>query len=212
MKRGRFISLEGGEGAGKSSQSKLLQSALLERGLEVIETREPGGSPGAEEIRNLLVIGAADRWDATTEILLHFAARRDHVVKTIEPGLARGQWVVCDRFTDSTMAYQGYAQGLGRDAVIALQTNVIDGLTPDLTLILDLPVETGLARALERGDADRYERMGAAFHRRLREGYLDIARREPDRCVLVDARGDLDAVHRDILGAVHERLGLPGRD
>ncbi len=208
-RRGRFITIEGGEGAGKSTQARRLEAALRARGLAVLRTREPGGSPGAEEIRRLLVDGAPGRWDAMTEALLHFAARRDHIRATLGPALARGDWVVCDRFVDSTMAYQGYAQGLGREAVERLAALVVGDLRPDLTLILDLPPETGLARACARsaaGGDDRYERMGAAFHGRLREAFLDIARRAPERCVVIDATADPDTVERAILAAVEARL------
>lgn len=210
--RGHFITLEGGEGAGKSTQQKRLAAWLAENGVSVIQTREPGGSPGAEEIRQLLVTGEAGRWDALTETLLHFAARRDHVVRTIEPALARSDWVVCDRFADSTMAYQGYGHGLGRATVEALYRQVLADLAPDLTLILDLSVEEGLARAKSRAveasaAEDRYESMDIAFHERLRDGFHDIARQEPDRCKLIDASGDADEVAERVRQAVVERFG-----
>jgi dTMP kinase len=207
--RGKFITLEGGEGAGKSTQQRRLAGWLRDSGLRVVETREPGGSPGAEEIRRLLVTGAAGRWDPMTELLLIFAARRDHLLRTIEPALSSGTWVVCDRFVDSTMAYQGYAQGLGRDAVATLQSLVAGALQPDLTLILDLPVEQGLARARSRaGSEDRYEKMDADFHARLHAAFHDIAAREPARCLLVDAGGDEAAVAARLQAAVSERLGV----
>lgn len=209
MARGKFITLEGGEGAGKSTQAALLAEGLRGAGLEVHTTREPGGSPGAEEIRALLVTGAPGRWDAASEALLHFAARRDHVLKVIEPKLAAGTWVVSDRFADSTMAYQGYAQGLGREAVQALHDLTLGGFAPDLTLILDLPVELGLGRAAARRDGeDRYERLGPDFHAKLREAFHDIARREPARCVLVDATGEVEAVQATLRAALGTRLGL----
>jgi dTMP kinase len=207
---GRFVTLEGGEGAGKTTHARRLAEALRARGPEVVVTREPGGTPGGEEIRRLLVDGVADRWDPLTEALLHFAARREHVRRCIRPALARGAWVVSDRFTDSTMAYQGYGHGLGRAPVEALAALTLDGLHPDLTLVLDLPVDEGLARAGGRGGAEaRYERMAVAFHERLRAGFLEIARAEPDRCVVIDARRDPDEVAGAILAAVAERLGLP---
>ncbi|MCH8111540.1 MAG: dTMP kinase [Proteobacteria bacterium] len=210
---GRFITFEGGEGAGKSTQLARLCGVLHERGLEVVGTREPGGSPGAEAIRELLVRGETGRWDAVTETLLHCAARRDHFIQTIEPALARGAWVLCDRFADSTMAYQGHGHALGREAVEAVTGLVVGETKPDLTIILDLPVEAGLARAHERGHADRsaedrYERMGVAFHVRLREGFLDIARREPERCVIVDAAMDVETVAEAVWRAAVERLNL----
>ncbi len=206
MSRGRFITLEGGEGAGKSTQVRHLASWLAERGIETVTTREPGGSPGAEAIRALLVSGETDRWDAVTETMLHFAARRDHLRVTVLPALERGAWVISDRFADSTRAYQGIVQGAGKDVVERLYDLAVGDLRPDLTLVLDLPVATGLARAAERGGENRYERMGAAFHERLRTAFLEIAAAEPERCVVVDADGPLDAISGRIAAAVSERL------
>jgi dTMP kinase len=208
MARGRFITLEGGEGAGKSTQAALLAEALEAAGIRTVVSREPGGSDGAEEIRHLLVDGSVDRWDAMTETLLHFAARRDHLVKTVWPALQGGRWVVCDRFADSTMAYQGYGHGLGRSPVQALYDLTVGDFRPDLTLIMDLPVDVGLARASQRqGAEDRYERMDRTFHGRLREAFLEIARTEPERCVLIDADDAIEAVQGRIRIAVKERLG-----
>ncbi|HLO78439.1 MAG TPA: dTMP kinase [Magnetospirillum sp.] len=207
MTRGQFITFEGGEGAGKSTQLKMLAEALARAGIEVVTTREPGGSKGAEAIRALLVTGEVDRWDAQTEALLHTAARRDHLSKTVWPALERGAWVVCDRFADSTLAYQGYGHGLSKDFITGLTRLAIGDFTPDLTLVLDLPVEDGLKRAGGRGGAeDRYERMGTDFHQRLRQGFLEIARSAPDRCAVIDATTDLDAVHQAILRTVKSRL------
>lgn len=207
MERGRFITFEGGEGAGKSTQLKLLAEALAKADFEVVTTREPGGSKGAEAIRALLVTGDTDRWDAETEALLHTAARRDHLARTVWPALDRGAWVVCDRFADSTLAYQGYGHGLGLDFIQDLTKLAIGGFTPDLTLVFDLPVEEGLRRATGRGGAeDRYERMGTAFHERLRQGFLDIAKRDPDRCAVIDATADVQTVHQTVLRAVKSRL------
>lgn len=210
---GRFITLEGGEGAGKSTQVKRLAAALSARGIEVVQTREPGGTPAAEDIRALLVTGDPGRWDAMTETLLHYAARRTHVEKTVKPALARGAWVISDRFADSTMAYQGYAGSVGREAVAALHKLVLGVFVPDLTLVLDLPVETGLARAKARmtGAAqaeDRYERMDLAFHESLRAAFHDIAKREPGRCRLIDASGSPDQVAAALWQAVAERFSL----
>jgi dTMP kinase len=209
MARGRFITIEGGEGAGKSTQAPLLVASLERAGIAALATREPGGSPGAEAIRRLLLEGDGERWDAVGEALLVVAARRDHVAKLIEPALARGVWVVADRFADSTLAYQGYGRGLMPADLTALHRFALGDFGPDLTLVLDLPVEIGLARAaLRRAAADRFERLGHAFHERLRQGFLTIAAAEPARCVLVDAAIEPAAVHRAVLAAVWQRLGL----
>jgi dTMP kinase len=208
--KGGFITLEGGEGAGKSTQIQRLADALTGASLPVITTREPGGSPGAESIRSLLVEGAVDRWDAITELLLHYAARRDHLAQTILPALQSGTWVICDRFADSTMAYQGYGLSLGRAVVEQAHDLAVGDMRPDLTVILDVPLDVGLARAQERDgdDANRYERMDQGFHQRIRDGFLDIAKREPERCVMIDATANADTVHASILDAIKRRLGL----
>lgn len=210
---GHFITLEGGEGAGKSTQVKRLAAKLAERGIDVVQTREPGGTPGAEAIRSLLVTGDPDRWDAMTETLLHYAARRAHVEKTVKPALARGVWVISDRFADSTMAYQGYGGAVGQQTITALHKLVLGDFVPDLTLVLDLPVSVGLERAKARmqGQAaaeDRYERMGTAFHETLRKAFHDIAGREPQRCRVIDASGDIDAVAAALWKAVADRFTL----
>ncbi len=210
---GRFITLEGGEGAGKSTQIKLLAAALKAAGIDVVVTREPGGAPTAEIIRKVLVEGATDRWQPLTEALLNYAARLEHVEATVKPALADGRWVVSDRFADSTVAYQGYGHDLGAETVKRLHRLVLGDFQPDLTIILDLPVEQGLKRAADRTDKasareDRYERMDLAFHQRLRDGYLDIARRDPERCAVVDASKDTGAVHEWIMTLVHNRLGV----
>lgn len=211
MARGRFVTLEGGEGAGKSTQLRLLADSLGACGLDVVLTREPGGSPGAEEIRQLLVSGETGRWGGMTEALLHTAARRDHLERTVWPALDAGSWVLCDRFFDSTMAYQGYGLGLGREPIEALQRVALGDFRPDLTLILDLPVEVGLERAqLRRGGEDRYERMDLSFHRHLRDGFLDIAAREPGRCAVVDAAHPVEVVQAAILDVVTRRLTVAG--
>ena len=203
MTRGRFITLEGGEGAGKSTQAGRLVEALTARGIEVVRTREPGGSPGAEEIRALALNGAADRWSATTETLLMYASRSDHLERTIRPALERGAWVVCDRFADSSRAYQGAGGGVPQDFIEALDARVVGEDQPDLTLIFDMPVEVGLERALARGGADlRFESKGLAFHQRLRDGFLAIAAAHPERCRLIDATGDADAVFDRVRQAV----------
>jgi dTMP kinase len=205
---GRFITLEGGEGAGKSTQIGRLKDWLQSRGREVVATREPGGAPGAEAIRKILVEGAADRWDGTTEALLHFAARRDHLRATVWPALKRGAWVVSDRFADSTRAYQGYGHGLDPAMLDALYEAAVGSFRPDLTLILDLPVETGLARAAERrGTETRYESLPREFHERVRKGFLEIAKREPERCAVIDATKDIDTIAAAINRVVTDRLG-----
>ena len=207
----RFITLEGGEGAGKSTHLQRLGAAMRAIGETVVLTREPGGSEGAEQIRSLLVGGAVGRWEPVTEALLHYAARRDHVERTIRPALDAGSWVISDRFADSTMAYQGYGQGLARAAIEALHRVVLGEFAPALTLILDIPVELGLSRARARSGGageDRYERMGAGFHERMRAGFLDIAAREPARCVILDASRPVEQVAAEIRRAVRERLDL----
>ncbi len=201
---GRFITLEGGEGAGKTTQARRLAEVLAARGRPVLLTREPGGAPGAEAIRGLLVSGETGRWVPLAETMLVFAARAEHVARTIRPALAAGMWVVCDRYVDSTTAYQGSGQGVGDASVRALRDLV--GLDPDLTLILDVDEGAGLARAATRGGADRYERMGASFHARVRAAFRRIAAEEPGRCALVDATGTEDAVHARILNALVNRL------
>ncbi|MEX2628634.1 MAG: dTMP kinase [Tistlia sp.] len=204
---GRFVTFEGGEGAGKSTQLRRLAARLAAHGLAVVETREPGGSPGAEQIRELLVHGTAERWDRTAEALLHSAARRDHLVRTIEPGLAAGCWVLCDRFADSTTAYQGFGHGLAPEKLQALYDIAVGRLKPDLTLILDLPVEQGLERAARRrGGGARYESLDRDFHERVRTGFHAIAAAEPERCLLLDATGTLERVEQAVWQSVVERL------
>ena len=207
MAPGKFITFEGGEGAGKSTHVARLAERLRAKGHEVTITREPGGTPGAEEIRALLVTGDAGRWTPLAEALLHYAAREDHLARVVRPALARGDWVICDRFADSTMAYQGYGHGLGPEPIDALYRLVVGDSGPDLTLILDLPVEQGLARIGDRdGDEHRYESMDRGFHERMRRGFLDIAARAPERCVVIDAGSGIEAVAGDIWQAVASRL------
>lgn len=216
IRRGKLITLEGGEGVGKSTQSKRLAGFLEDRGITVLRTREPGGSEGGEQIRRLLVEGAAGRWTPLSEVFLYAAARADHVAHLIEPALAEGRWVISDRFTDSTLAYQGFGLGLPLDAVAQINALAVGELKPDLTFILDLPVGDGLARARARahdGDEsareDRYERMDESFHQRLREGFLTIARNAPERCVVVDTARTVDQVARVISATAAERLIEP---
>jgi dTMP kinase len=184
-------------------------TALARAGVPAQRTREPGGSEGAEAIRRLLLEGASERWDAIGEALLFYAARRDHVARLIEPALDQGSWVVCDRFADSTLAYQGYGRGLPFADLQALHRFALGDFAPDLTLILDLPVEEGLARAARRsGTTDRFERLDHAFHQRLREGFHQIAAADPQRCVLIDASRGCDQVHRAVLATVAARLNV----
>jgi dTMP kinase len=201
-----FITLEGGEGAGKSTQAALLADALVAQGLPVLRTREPGGPPGAETLRGLLL--GANAWSPLAETLLHFAARAEHVAKVIRPALDAGMWVVCDRFYDSTMAYQGYGQGIDR-GVIAQLTGYL-GIAPDITLVLDVSDEVAAERLAQRGgDADRYERLDAAFHARVRQGFREIAAAEPARCVLIASGGSKEEVHSAIIRKLRARLTLP---
>jgi len=209
----QFITLEGGEGTGKSTQAKRLAEALEKRGIKTVVTREPGGSPGAEQIRKLLVEGEPGRWDPLTETLLLFAARADHISRTIKPALSSGSWVLSDRFTDSTYAYQGVGRGMDRETIRRIDSAVLDDFAPDLTLILDLDVTIGLARAHARlqnqsGSENRFEKFGADFHERLRQAFLDIARRFPQRCRVIDASGTEDEVAEQIFAAVSAHFDL----
>ncbi|GJL91618.1 dTMP kinase [Hyphococcus sp.] len=205
---GLFISFEGGDGAGKSTQIRLLADALRATGREVVTTREPGGSPGAESIRKLLLEGAADKWSPLTEALLMYASRADHLERTIEPALKRGAIVISDRFADSTMAYQGLAGALGEAAVAALYRLVVANRGPDLTIILDLPVEEGLKRSgATGGQEQRFESKGEAYQEQVRAAFLEIARREPDRCVVINAAGKAADIAARIIEAVQQRTG-----
>ena len=207
--RGKFITFEGGEGTGKSTQAAMLGARLESYGLAVQLTREPGGSPGAEIIRHVLLTGAAKPLGADVEAMLFAAARDDHVQCTILPALRSGKWVVCDRFADSTRVYQGILGQVDQKLINVLERVSVGELAPDLTVILDLPVQVGLERAkLRRGpaQADRFEGEGADFHEKLREAYLAIAAREPDRCVVIDAIASKDVVADAIWQAVQSRL------
>jgi len=209
-KLGRFITFEGGEGTGKSTQVKRLAAALDARKIAAVVTREPGGSPGAEEIRSLVLKGDPARWNPLTEALLFYAARADHTDRTIKPALAAGKWVICDRYSDSSYAYQGGGRGLNRETVRRIEAIAIDDFKPELTLILDLPVEIGLKRSIGRqGNTEtRFEEMDIAFHERMRKAFLDIARRNPDRCIVIPADQDVDAVADAVLATVKQRFRL----
>jgi dTMP kinase len=208
VKPGVFITFEGGEGGGKSTQILRLADRLRARGRAVIATREPGGSSGAEALRTLLVTGAVDRWSPLSETLILYAARSDHLERVIRPALAEGAVVLSDRFADSTRAYQGTAGGVDPAFIAELERTVLGPTRPDLTLILDLAAEDGLARAGRRGDDEaRFEGKGLAFHQRLREEFRAIAHREPDRCRLIDASQDVEAVAAAVWSAVAETIG-----
>jgi dTMP kinase len=204
---GVFLSLEGGEGAGKSTQAKRLAAALEARGIHVVLTREPGGTEGAEAIRGLLMQGAVTRWSAHTETLLFAAARADHVEKLIRPAVEAGSWVLCDRYVDSTRAYQG-AQDIDDAAILALHGFGSKGLLPDRTLVLDLPEGEGHARSIERdgGAADRFGARGPDFHRAVAAQFRRIAAAEPDRVRLIDASGSVDDVTTSLLDALADLL------
>jgi dTMP kinase len=207
--RGRFITLEGGEGAGKSVQAKRLEAALTALGLDVVRTREPGGSPHAEELREAILSGFGARFGPEGEALLFAAARIDHLDKTIVPALERGAWVVCDRFADSTRAYQGVAGKLPPGFIAQLEEVTVGANRPDLTLVLDVPAQAGLERAATRRGseaADRFEAEGLAFHETLRRAFLDIAAAEPQRCAVIDATRSEDEVGAAIWSVVEGRL------
>ena len=207
---GKFITLEGGEGAGKSTQIRALTERLEACGLSVVTTREPGGSPGSEQIRELLVTGASDRWMPASEALLNYAARAEHLRTTIVPALENNQWVLCDRFADSTMAYQGIAMGLGADFIEMLYQQIVGTHGPDMTVILDLPPAEGLARAAARQEGeDRYEKMDTAFHQTLRQAFLTIARTNPQRCVVIDASVSPAEVTENIWQSVRNKFPDP---
>lgn len=213
--RGRFITFEGGEGAGKSSRVAELADHLRRRGLEVVVTREPGGSPGAEAVRHVLLSGAAEAFGPLAEAILFAAARADHVDQTIRPALARGAWVISDRFADSTRVYQGATGDVPSTAVDQLEEIALDGVRPDLTILLDVPVEVGLARAAARRGvdvADRFEKEGAEIHDRRRRAFLALARAEPRRFVVVDATQPPETVADAVWYGVCSRLGLAEKD
>jgi dTMP kinase len=208
-KRGRFITFEGGEGSGKSTQIKRLADSLRARDVRTRVTREPGGSPGAEIVRHLVLSGVGKVLGASGEALLFAAARDDHVHNVITPALTRGEWVLCDRFTDSTRVYQGKLGAADLSLIRALERVTIGDLTPDLTIILDVPAEEGLARAAKRRGTDapdRFEAENIDFHRRLRDAYRQVAADEPDRCILIDATMDVEAVAERVWSVVGSRF------
>ena len=205
----KFITFEGGEGAGKSTQIVLLESFLRDRGVNSIVTREPGGSPNSELIRTLLVRGASNRWEPKAEVLLHFAARHVHLKNTIWPALERGSWVLSDRFADSTMVYQGDGLGVSKATIEFLYRFVVGDFVPDLTFILDLPVNIGLARARARsGDEDRYESLDYDFHERVRNGFLSVAEAAPSRYVIIDGEKGINEVNEMIVNLIVQRFDV----
>lgn len=204
--RGRLITFEGGEGVGKSTQIKAMAATLVAAGVDVVTTREPGGTPGAEAIRSLVTEGSADRWSPLTETLLFLAARQDHVERRIEPALAEGRWVLCDRFIDSTRVYQGIAGTLGLDLIDRLHRTLFEKIRPDLTLLLDMPVEAGLARRQAAGEGNRFEQKVMDFHHAVRAGFRDLAASEPERLVLIDAEPSEAIVTASIAAVVADRL------
>jgi dTMP kinase len=209
--KGRFITLEGGEGAGKSTQAMRLAAHLRREGYEVIITREPGGSPKADRLRKIILSGKVKKLGALAETLLFSAARIDHLNTLIRPTLKRGGWVICDRFMDSTRVYQGTATGLEKTTLDTLERVVVEDTRPDLTLILDLPVEIGLMRAEQRSEQsgvalDRFERENVSYHQMLRRGFQQLAQREPERCILINADAPSNDVEADIWTAVQKRF------
>jgi len=205
VKFGKFITVEGGEGVGKSTNIDFLSGLIEKQGIEVIRTREPGGTPMAERIRGLLLEHGDESLPDTAELLLFFAARSLHVTNTIRPALAAGKWVVCDRFTDASRAYQGNGRGLDMQRINTLAQWVQEGLEPDVTLLLDAPAAIGMGRAEQRGATDRLESEQISFYERVRDGYLSLARAEPARFEVIDASQSLAAVKADI-GQVLARL------
>ena len=207
--RGFFITFEGGEGAGKSTQIRLLEQHLQEKGHAVLVTREPGGSPGAEAVRHVLLSGAAEPFGPEMEVVLFAAARLDHVEQVIRPALEQGAVVLCDRFYDSTRAYQGTAKGLTKTLLSALERAAVSDTTPDLTIILDIDAEVGLQRASDRrgeGSVDRFEKDAIAVHQKRREAFLAIAAAEPERCVVIKADRKVDVVAAAIMKAVDSAM------
>lgn len=210
----QFISFEGGEGAGKSTQIALLSTWLEDKGVDHIITREPGGSAGAELIRDLLVKGATDRWEPMTEALLMTASRTEHIHRTILPALSEGKWVLCDRFFDSTIAYQGAARGLGMDNMRQLQTLAFGDVAPDITFFLNIPVVEGLIRArgregdkqLESAREDRFERMDTSFHEALHDGFVRLAEQETDRIKVIDASNSISDIQLDIREYLQQKM------
>ena len=208
---GCFITVEGTEGVGKSSNIAFIQATLQQAGIEVVATREPGGTELGEEVRELLLDHRHSGMSSDAELLLMFAARAQHIEQVIKPALAKGQWVLCDRFTDATYAYQGGGRGISNERIAALETWVQGSLRPDITVLLDLPVEIGLARAGARGAADRFEKEQQAFFEQVRNAYLAQAKKAPERYRIIDASRTLDEVQQQIAGVLQPILAGQGR-
>ena len=211
LSRGCFITVEGTEGVGKSSNIAFIQATLQQAGIEVVVTREPGGTKLGEEVRELLLDHRHSGMSSDAELLLMFAARAQHIEQVIKPALAKGQWVLCDRFTDATYAYQGGGRGISNERIAALETWVQGSLRPDITVLLDLPVEIGLARAGARGAADRFEKEQQAFFEQVRNAYLAQAKKAPERYRIIDASRTLDEVQQQIADVLQAILAGQGR-
>ena len=209
MAIGKFITFEGGEGCGKSTQSALLCKALEHANIPHIHTREPGGTEGAEAIRSLLVTGDINRWDSMTELLLHFAARRDHLTKVIKPSLEQGTWVICDRYVHSTIAYQGYGHGLSLETIKMISNLVIGRVKPCLTVVLDADPAIALARTHQRTHNEtRYEAMEHHFHHRLRQGFLELSKTDTNRFITLDATDDIQSIQDAIRQRIYQQFAL----
>ena len=207
MISGKFITLEGGDGTGKSTQARMLEDYLKAQNVDVLLTREPGGAPGADEIRELLLTGDPDRWDVIGETLLFYASRRNHLRLTVWPAMENGKWVISDRFADSTMAYQGYGNQLGVDPVQKIHDVAVGDFAPDLTFILDIDVKKGLARTHGRlHNEDRFEKMDISVHERMRQGFFEIAKQNKDRCVIINADQSIESVQNDMRAVLKDRF------
>ena len=207
MAKGKFITIEGGEGTGKTTQIKLLEIFLKKKKIKFITTREPGGSKGAEKIRKLILKSNQNDWSPMTEALLHISARSDHLEKKIKPNLKKGIWVICDRFRDSTMAYQGYGNGLKLDVLEMLQESIFDKLNADLTIILDTLPNISLSRARKRKNGNqKYENMGINFHKKVRKGFIEIAKKNKKRCKLLSANDDRREINKKIIKIIEKQF------
>ena len=207
MAKGKFITIEGGEGTGKTTQIKLLEIFLKKKKIKFITTREPGGSKGAEKIRKLILTSNQNDWSPMTEALLHISARSDHLEKKIKPNLKKGIWVICDRFRDSTMAYQGYGNGLKLDVLEMLQESIFDKLNADLTIILDTLPNISLSRARKRKNGNqKYENMGINFHKKVRKGFIEIEKKNKKRCKLLSANDDRREINKKIIKIIEKQF------